>query len=538
MPTFLPEVRKMRIGRGWFWAAGAAGALVALRRAFPSFSFAGRVVLVTGGSRGLGLVMARELSREGGRGAMCAREPAGLERGRAALAVRGPGVLAITGDVSDPEQAACFVGQAVERFRRIDVLINNAGVIQVGPLDSMGVQDFREAMDINYFGMVYTTLAALPHLRGHGRIVNICSIGGAVAIPHLLPYVGSKHAAVGFSEGLTVETMREGIRVTTVLPFVMRTGAHWNAMFKGHREREVAWFAIGASLPGSSIAAERAARRILRACARGEVYVSVGILAKAMRLMHGIAPGLVDRVAALVNRLLPDPGGAGAGDFAEPGWLHRPAVVPDVERLRTPPAAGEPGRITWLGHASWLVQLDGTSLLIDPVFGERISYVIRRNGPAPLRPAQLPRIDRTLVSHNHYDHYDRPSVLAAGAPLLTGVGLGKGLPLPVRGLGWWETERIGESVRVSFVPSQHWSRRGLFDVNQTLWGGFVIEGSRSRIYHAGDTAYFEGFAQIGARFPDIDAALLPIGAYDPAWFMEKQHMNPEQAIQAVVHLGP
>jgi len=88
----------------------------------------------------------------------------------------------------------------------------------------------------------------------------------------------------------------------------------------------VAWFAIGASLPGSS-AADRAARRILRACARGEVYVSVGILAKAMRLLHGIAPGLVDRVAALVNRLLPDPGGAGAGDFAEPGWLHRPAVA-------------------------------------------------------------------------------------------------------------------------------------------------------------------------------------------------------------------
>jgi len=220
-----------------------------------------------------------------------------------------------------------------------------------------------------------------------------------------------------------------------------------------------------------------------------------------------------------------------------PGTAAVPSVVPDVERLRTPPAAGEPGRITWLGHASWLVQLDGTSLLIDPVFGERISYVIRRNGPAPLRPAQLPRIDRTLVSHNHYDHYDRPSVLAAGAPLLTGVGLGKGLPLPVRGLGWWETERIGESVRVSFVPSQHWSRRGLFDVNQTLWGGFVIEGSRSRIYHAGDTAYFEGFAQIGARFPGIDAALLPIGAYDPAWFMEKQHMNPEQAVQAFVDLG-
>jgi len=214
-----------------------------------------------------------------------------------------------------------------------------------------------------------------------------------------------------------------------------------------------------------------------------------------------------------------------------------PSVVPDLALLRIPPAPGQPGRLTWLGHASWLVQLDGISLLIDPLFGERISYLIRRNAPAPLQPGQLPRIERTLVTHNHYDHYDRPSVLAVGAPVLTGVGMGKGLPLSVRGLGWWETERIGESVRVTFVPSQHWSRRGLFDVNQTLWGGFVIEGSRSRIYHAGDTAYFEGFGQIGARFPAIDAALLPIGAYDPAWFMEKQHMNPEQAVQAFVDLG-
>jgi len=109
--------------------------------------------------------------------------------------------------------------------------------------------------------------------------------------------------------------------------------------------------------------------------------------------------------------------------------------------------------------------------------------------------------------------------------------------MSVRGLGWWDTEWITGRVRVTFVPSQHWSRRGLFDVNKTLWGGFVIEGSRSRIYHAGDTAYFDGFARIGERFPDLDAALLPIGAYDPAWFMEKQHMNPEQAVQAFVDLN-
>ena len=214
-----------------------------------------------------------------------------------------------------------------------------------------------------------------------------------------------------------------------------------------------------------------------------------------------------------------------------------PAVAPDLEVLAKAPAPGEPGRITWLGHASWLVQLDGASLLIDPVFGSRISYLIPRNVPAPLRPDQLPRIDATLITHGHYDHYDRPSVLAARAKVIAGTGLGKGLRLPVRELGWWDTDQVNANVRVSFVPSQHWSRRGLFDVNQTLWGGFVIEGSRSRIYHAGDTAYFNGFAEIGARFPRLDAALLPIGAYDPPWFMEKQHMNPEQAVQAFVDLG-
>ncbi|HZR10351.1 MAG TPA: SDR family NAD(P)-dependent oxidoreductase [Myxococcales bacterium] len=316
----------MLSGRTWMCAAGA-GFVVGFRRALRSYSFAGKRVLITGASRGLGLVLARLLAAQGARLAICARDAAELERARAELAARGVDVLAVTCDVSDPDQAASFVSQALERYGGIDVLINNAGIIQVGPLEAMGLQDFREAMEINYFGTVHTTIAALPHLRGHGRVVNICSIGGAVAIPHLLPYVGSKYAAVGFSEGLTVEGARQGIRVTTVLPFVMRTGSHWNALFKGRREREVAWFAIGASLPGSSVSADRAARRILRACARGEGYVSIGLLAKTARVVHAIAPGFVNRIAALVNRVLPAPGGAGPRDFAEPGWLHRPAAA-------------------------------------------------------------------------------------------------------------------------------------------------------------------------------------------------------------------
>jgi L-ascorbate metabolism protein UlaG (beta-lactamase superfamily) len=218
----------------------------------------------------------------------------------------------------------------------------------------------------------------------------------------------------------------------------------------------------------------------------------------------------------------------------------RAAPVPwtktDPGRIAVAPRPGEPARLTWIGHASWLVQLDGVSLLIDPVFSRRISGIVPRNVPAPLQPTELPRIDATLVTHSHYDHYDRPSVNAAGARVITGSGLGREMDLPSHELGWWDTERVGDGVRVSFVPSQHWSRRGLFDTNETLWGGFVIEGSRARVYHAGDTAWFAGFKEIGERFPDLDAALLPIGAYDPGWFMEKQHMNPEQAVQAFLDL--
>jgi L-ascorbate metabolism protein UlaG (beta-lactamase superfamily) len=210
-----------------------------------------------------------------------------------------------------------------------------------------------------------------------------------------------------------------------------------------------------------------------------------------------------------------------------------PAVVPDHAALQTPPGSDQGARLVWLGHASWLVQLVGVSLLIDPVLGESIVGFTKRNGRAPLAAAQLPRIDAQLVSHNHYDHLDLPSLRAVGAPVVTGLGNAPtfGKDLPVSELGWWDSVEIG-AVRVTYVPSQHWSRRSLNDANRALWGGFVIEGGGVRIYHSGDTAYFEGFAEIGRRFLGIDAALLPIGAYDPRWFMAKQHMDPEDALQA------
>ena len=216
-----------------------------------------------------------------------------------------------------------------------------------------------------------------------------------------------------------------------------------------------------------------------------------------------------------------------------------PSVAPDLALLSRPPGVGQGVRLTWLGHASWLVQVASTSMLIDPVLGERISGVVRRNVSPGLRVGQLPKIDGCLVTHNHYDHLDLPTLQQVGAPVWAGQGTGPLLRkagLDAHEMRWWDTAQVGLAT-VHFVPSQHWSRRGLFDVNEMLWGGFVVEGDGRRVHHAGDTAYFDGFAEIGRRFSGLDATMLPIGAYDPPWFMEVQHLNPEQAARAFLDLG-
>ncbi len=216
-----------------------------------------------------------------------------------------------------------------------------------------------------------------------------------------------------------------------------------------------------------------------------------------------------------------------------------PAVAPDLRLLKTPPAPGEPARLTWLGHASFLVQLDGVSLLVDPALRPTIFGGISRNVGPGVAIEDLPPIDAVLVTHSHYDHLDLPTIEQVGAPIVGGLGLEpffRERKLFATELGWWTATKV-RGVRITFVPSQHWSRRGLFDTNRTLWGGFVVEGTRSTVYHSGDTAYFGGFKEIAARFPAMDAALLPIGAYDPGWFMEQQHVTPEQALRAFGDLG-
>ncbi len=301
-------------GVGVAGAAAGIGAVVLGRelwkRARTVPSFADQVVVITGGSRGLGFAMAEEFAARGARLVICARDGEVLHEAESRLiAMRAP-VLAVDCNVADQAQAAKLIRQATNRFGRVDVLVNNAGTLAVGPVESQTLADFQMAMDSMFWGMVYTTLAVLPHMtqRGRGRIVNITSIGGKVAVPHLLPYCCAKFAAVGFSEGLRAELAKDKISVTTVVPGLMRTGSHANAVFKGDHRKEYSWFSLGASLPISAMNAHRAARRIVDAAARGVSEIILSPQAKLLALAHGIAPGTVTDILGLANRFMPGTG--------------------------------------------------------------------------------------------------------------------------------------------------------------------------------------------------------------------------------------
>jgi short-subunit dehydrogenase len=265
------------------------------------------VAVVTGASRGLGFLLARELADRGHDLVVNARSEEGLATAAAELQGRGAQVVTVPGDISVEADAQRVVAAARERFGRLDVLVANAGAIQVGPAAAMRTQDFAAAMDVMFWGVLHPTLAALPLMRerGAGRVLVITSLGGKLPAPHLLPYVAAKHAAVGFAEGLRVEAAQHGITVTCAVPGLMRTGSPRNALFTGDRAAEHRWFTLADSMPLLAMDAEKAASRLVRAALRGSPEVILTLPAKVAVRLHGLAPATTLRLLALANRLLP-----------------------------------------------------------------------------------------------------------------------------------------------------------------------------------------------------------------------------------------
>ena len=298
----------------------AAGAVLAGREVLGRLreeDLAGQVAVITGGSKGLGFLLARELATEGCQVVICGRDQEDLARAQLTLEERGARVHAVPCDVSDRGQVERMLDEVRRLHGQVDILVNNAGIIQVGPVESMTLREFEQAQAVMFWGTVYPTLSVLPEMlaRRSGRIVNITSVGGKVSVPHLLPYNCAKFAAVGFSEGLAAEVSSKGVRVTTIAPGPMRVGSYPNIAVAGNQEREYAWFSLAASLPLLSLAGERAARQVVRATKRGERVRILSTQANLLARFHGLFPGTTVRLLGVVDRLLPGSDGP-AGEVA------------------------------------------------------------------------------------------------------------------------------------------------------------------------------------------------------------------------------
>ena len=288
-------------------AAGAIGLAIASRYR-GRYDFENKVVIITGGSRGLGLVLARELASRGASLGLMARDAIELARARRTIDSDSL-VQLLPADVTDPAQVEQAFSTMIRRFGRIDVVINNAGQVLSAPFDDTTREDFAAMLDVHFWGTLNVSRAALPHLarHGEGRIINICSIGGRVPVPHLSAYCASKYAQAGLSAVMAQELRSKGIRVTTVLPGLMRTGSHLQAWFKGERPTEFALFSLIGGAPMTSMSAERAAKLILAASARGQSDAVIPFTYRQISRIYSLVPNLSIAALAAVNAAMPGP---------------------------------------------------------------------------------------------------------------------------------------------------------------------------------------------------------------------------------------
>lgn len=310
----------------------------------PTLPSAAPLALVAGASRGLGLLIARELGRRGHRLVICARSGEELDRARDQLEAEGLTVRTAVCDVADGEAVSGLVADVEATDGPIEVALVVAGVIQVGPLDSLTSDHFAEAISIMLWGPINVGLAVAAPMRarGHGRIGVVTSIGGLVPVPHLLPYSTAKFGAVGFTAGLRSELAGTGVKVTTIAPGLMRTGSHLRAEFTGRQGAEYAWFAPSATLPGITMNPERAARTIVDGVLAGRAYVLLSLLTKVGARVNGLAPSTTAALLGLAARLLPS-GPPPAGTSTVQGY--------QVEQGLKPLPAALVKAVTVLGRA-------------------------------------------------------------------------------------------------------------------------------------------------------------------------------------------
>jgi NAD(P)-dependent dehydrogenase (short-subunit alcohol dehydrogenase family) len=317
-----------------FGLALALSSFVVARMMVRRDSFAGKVVVITGGSRGLGLALARRLARENAKLAILARDQQELLRAKIDLAKYVSTVSTWVCDVRNESDVRSTIQEIATVLGGIDLLINNAGEIVVGPLETMERQDFQNALDIHFWAPFNVTFASLPFLSKScfARIVNIASFGGKVAVPHLAPYCVSKFALVGLSDALRAELSLKHISVTTVAPGLLRTGSHKNAFFKGQHRKEFAWFSLGASSPVVSMDADRAACQILDAVRNRRPELTITFAARLAALAQALLPNVTADLMKLTARLLPRMSvesknktytGWESGSFFSPSFLTR-----------------------------------------------------------------------------------------------------------------------------------------------------------------------------------------------------------------------
>jgi NAD(P)-dependent dehydrogenase (short-subunit alcohol dehydrogenase family) len=331
-------MNKNLIRTGIILAAAGAGFAMTMRsvnRNRNKIDFSDKTIVISGGSRGLGFVLAQQYGREGARIALLSRNEDDLKKSVKELEETGIEATYEVCDVRNRQQVEQALGAIVRKYGRLDVLVNNAGIIQVGPVEHMRLEDYEDAMDVHFWGPLYCIMTALHYMRqqGGGRIINITSIGGKVAVPHLAPYTASKFALVGLSDALRSELAQEGIYVTTVAPGLMRTGSYYNALFKGEREEEFTWFSVLSALPVTSTDVENAASQIVEATRFGETDLIITPQARILAVTDRLFPRFTANIMKVFNRFLPEPAEK-YKDIPKAGWeIHSEAAPSKLTRL-------------------------------------------------------------------------------------------------------------------------------------------------------------------------------------------------------------